>query len=35
MGLIVTLDAQGKAKGELFWDDGVSFNFGKSKLKFS
>lgn len=27
MGLIVTLDAAGKAKGELFWDDGVSFNF--------
>jgi hypothetical protein len=28
MGLIVSLDKQGEASGELFWDDGVSFKYG-------
>ena len=28
MGLIVSLDENNTAFGDLFWDDGVSFNFG-------
>ena len=27
MGLIINLDEDNKANGELFWDDGVSFNY--------
>ena len=32
MGLIVSLDEMNKANGELFWDDGVTFNiYSKNK----
>ena len=32
MGLIVSLDENNTASGDLFWDDGVSFNFGSQFL---